>query len=49
MILIGNTVSSTVPIALKDAIDENCIRSGSNVFIAGFGVGLSWAGTELFY
>lgn len=44
---IGNTVSSTVPIALKDAWDEQVIKRGDKVAIAGFGVGLSWAGTEL--
>lgn len=47
--LIGNTVSSTVPIALRDAMDEHRIQQGNKVVIAGFGVGLSWAGTELFY
>ena len=46
---IGNTVSSTVPIALKDAGDEQVIKQGDKVAIAGFGVGLSWAGCELFF
>ena len=43
----GNTVSSTVPIALKDCIDQEIIKPGMNVMIAGFGVGLSWGGTIL--
>ena len=43
----GNTVSSTVLIALKDCLDSNLIQSGMNVMIAGFGVGLSWGGTIL--
>ena len=43
----GNTVSSTVLIALKDCIDNDLIRPGMNVMIAGFGVGLSWGGTIL--
>ena len=43
----GNTVSSTVPIALKDCIDKEIIKPGMNVMIAGFGVGLSWGGTIL--
>lgn len=40
----GNTVSSTIPIALKQALNENKIKSGDNVLLAGFGVGLSWGG-----
>lgn len=43
----GNTVSSTIMIALKDCINAGNIKSGMNVAIAGFGVGLSWAGTIL--
>jgi 3-oxoacyl-[acyl-carrier-protein] synthase III len=41
----GNTVSSTIPIALKEAKQENCLKG--NVLIAGFGVGYSWGGTIL--
>lgn len=43
----GNTVSSTVLIGLKDCLNNETIQSGMNVMIAGFGVGLSWAGTVL--
>lgn len=43
----GNTVSSTVMIALKDCIDNSTIKPGMKVMIAGFGVGLSWGGTML--
>jgi 3-oxoacyl-[acyl-carrier-protein] synthase III len=42
---VGNTVSSTIPIALKEAQKENKLRG--NVLLAGFGVGYSWAGTVL--
>lgn len=42
---VGNTVSSTIPIALCDARDEN--RLSGNVLLAGFGVGLSWGATIL--
>ena len=42
---IGNTVASTIPIALKKAIDEGKVRKGDKVVLAGFGVGFSWAGT----
>lgn len=38
----GNTVSSTIPIALKHAVAEGVLRSGSTVMLVGFGVGYSW-------
>ena len=41
----GNTVSSTIPIALKDASTGDKIGDGDRVFLAGFGLGLSWSGT----
>jgi 3-oxoacyl-[acyl-carrier-protein] synthase-3 len=44
---VGNTVSSTVFIALKECLDAMTIHSGMKVMIAGFGVGLSWGGTML--
>lgn len=40
----GNTVSSSVPIALYDMMQANGDRKMANVMLAGFGVGLSWAG-----
>ncbi len=43
----GNTVSSTVLISLKDCINRKLIKSGDQVMISGFGVGLSWGGTIL--
>ena len=45
----GNTVSSTVLIGLKDCIDNGTIKAGDKVMISGFGVGLSWGGTILFF
>ena len=36
---VGNTVSATIPIALKEAMNEGKIKSGSKVLIAGFGIG----------
>lgn len=39
---IGNTVSSSLPILLKDAQAAGKIKSGSLVLLVGFGVGLSW-------
>lgn len=46
---VGNTVSSTIPIALYEAMKEDQIKKGSNVLLAGFGVGYSWGGTVLKY
>jgi len=46
---VGNTVSSTIPIALYEAIKENKIKEGSTILLAGFGVGYSWGGTILKY
>jgi 3-oxoacyl-[acyl-carrier-protein] synthase-3 len=43
----GNTVSSTIPIALKSARDEGCLPEGSLVMLVGFGVGFSWGATLL--
>jgi 3-oxoacyl-[acyl-carrier-protein] synthase-3 len=43
----GNTVSSTIPIALKRAIVEGHVQRGSRVMLVGFGVGYSWGGTFL--
>jgi 3-oxoacyl-[acyl-carrier-protein] synthase-3 len=42
---VGNTVSSTIPIALYHANKENGLSG--NVLIAGFGVGFSWGGCVL--
>lgn len=40
---VGNTVSSTIPIALTESIDN----LNGNVLLSGFGVGLSWGTTVL--
>jgi len=39
---IGNTVSASIPIALKNAIDQDKVNNGSTVILSGFGVGLSY-------
>jgi 3-oxoacyl-[acyl-carrier-protein] synthase-3 len=39
---IGNTVSSSIPIAIADARTQNKIQPGDLVLISGFGVGLSY-------
>jgi 3-oxoacyl-[acyl-carrier-protein] synthase III len=43
----GNTVSSTIPIALKHALAEGQLRAGQTVMLVGFGVGYSWGATLL--
>ena len=42
---IGNTVSASIPIGLKDAQTQGRLKDGDTVLIAGFGVGLSWGAT----
>ena len=41
----GNTVSSTIPIALKQLDDAGRLKPGMKVMLMGFGVGLSWGAT----
>jgi len=41
----GNTVSATIPLALKNAIDEKKVKKGNRIMLVGFGVGLSWGAT----
>lgn len=41
----GNTVSSTIPIALKQLEDAGRLKPGMRVMLMGFGVGLSWGAT----
>lgn len=42
---IGNTVSASIPIALKDADDQGLLKDGDQIMLVGFGVGLSWGVT----
>ncbi|QRA43806.1 3-oxoacyl-ACP synthase III family protein [Chryseobacterium cucumeris] len=41
----GNTVSATIPIALKNMMDKGMLKEGDKVLMAGFGVGYSWGAT----
>ena len=43
----GNTVSATIPIALKRAQEDGRLNKGDKVMLVGFGVGLSWGSTIL--
>ncbi len=38
----GNTVSSTIPIALEGALEQQRVKPGDRVALVGFGVGYSW-------
>jgi len=40
----GNTVSASIPIALKEAEVAGVLHAGNLVMVLGFGVGYSWAG-----
>jgi 3-oxoacyl-[acyl-carrier-protein] synthase-3 len=39
---VGNTVSASIPIALKNALDNGRLSTGDKVLLSGFGVGFSW-------
>ncbi len=43
----GNTVSSTIPIALESALEQGRIKHGDRVALVGFGVGYSWGATVI--
>ena len=40
----GNTVSSSIPVALKESLNKGVLSAGKTVVGVGFGVGYSWAG-----
>lgn len=44
---VGNTVSSTIPIALAQLNAEGRLKPGMRIVLMGFGVGLSWAATVI--
>ena len=43
----GNTVSCTIPIAIKNTLLNNSLTSKNKILLAGFGVGFSWSGCIL--
>lgn len=45
----GNTVSSTIPIALCEALKEGRINQGSKVLSVAQGLGYTWGGMVLFF
>ncbi|ACV62062.1 3-oxoacyl-(acyl-carrier-protein) synthase III [Desulfofarcimen acetoxidans DSM 771] len=38
----GNNSTASVPLALKEAVDDGRIKNGQNVVLVGFGAGLTW-------
>jgi 3-oxoacyl-[acyl-carrier-protein] synthase-3 len=42
MLHTGNTVSATIPIALKETLDQGVVKQGDRILLCGFGVGYSW-------
>lgn len=45
----GNTVSSTIPIALYEAMKNNSIKRGTKVLSVAQGLGYTWGGVVLFF
>ena len=43
----GNTVSASIPLAIRRAQDRGSIISGNTIMVVGFGVGYSWGGCLL--
>lgn len=43
----GNTVSASIPIALRRAVDDGSLEPGMRVMVVGYGVGYSWAAAML--
>ena len=43
----GNTVSASIPIAFKRAMDEGMVKPNQTILLCGFGVGLSWGSTVI--
>ena len=45
----GNTVSASIPIAMKDALQEKILNRGDLLLLSGFGVGMSYAAMLIEY
>jgi 3-oxoacyl-[acyl-carrier-protein] synthase-3 len=45
----GNSVSSSIPVALQDAEQKGVLKKGMKVVLAGFGIGYSWGATIIKY
>lgn len=45
LLFTGNTISATIPIALKNSLDSKMVKTGDKVLLVGYGVGYSWGAT----
>ena len=45
----GNTVSASIQIAMKDALQEKILNRGNLLLLSGFGVGMSYAAMLIEY
>ena len=45
----GNSTSSSIPVALKDAEQQGKLKKGMKILLAGFGIGNSWSATIIEY
>ncbi len=43
----GNTVSSTIPMAIELALIDKSIKPSNTIALVGFGVGYSWGAVTL--
>ena len=41
------TVSSTIPLLLKDCLDKKKLKKNDTIIACGFGVGLSWGAVQI--
>ncbi|WP_027720751.1 3-oxoacyl-ACP synthase III family protein [Maridesulfovibrio zosterae] len=46
---VGNTTSSSIPIAIKRAEESGKLKRGDKIMLFGFGIGLSWSGLVMNY
>lgn len=44
---VGNTVSSSIPIALKEALSTGALHTGQTIMLSGFGVGYSYGAVPI--
>lgn len=45
----GNSVSSSIPLAMYDASQKGILKKGMKVLLAGFGIGNSWGATIVYF
>jgi len=46
---LGNTISASIPLCLRDSVRDKKIRIGDKILLSGFGVGLSYGTTTFTY